>query len=156
MSKPRTQKQKTGGILGRICGPCQLLYSGQLLEISIIFLENVTISKDVKKLITVRWRRGPSRWIASGSRLVSKLPPVEHKHTESAFTAVSERHCAVRWERGLECSVVLFHFFEIALNVFWHSFEVGAALRQGSTKARAVEQTLKQGCMLRHSKFQIV
>ena len=52
-------------------------------------------------------------------------------------------------------SVVLFHFFEIALNVFWHSFEVGAALRQGSTKAGAVEQTLKEGSALRRGKLQL-
>ena len=52
-------------------------------------------------------------------------------------------------------SVVLFHFFEITLNVCWHSSEVGAALRQGSTKAGAVEQTFKQGRALRRGKLQL-
>ena len=57
--------------------------------------------------------------------------------------------------RGLECSVVLSHFFKLTLNVYWHSFEVSIAWRQRSLKAGLVEQSLKQGCELRCGKLQL-
>ena len=57
--------------------------------------------------------------------------------------------------RGLECSVVLSHFFKLTLNVYWHSFEVSIAWRQRSLKAGLVEQSLKQGCALRCGKLQL-
>ena len=57
--------------------------------------------------------------------------------------------------RGLECSVVLSHFFKLTLNVYWHSFEVSIAWRQRSLKAGLVEQSLKQGCTLRCGKLQL-